>query len=100
MLEDSFAVGKVVPSSGAIGSPLARFIWQLRAFSSVGGGSESMMRPTYSPIVIVRDTSDHDGEPSRDVIRWMVCDATSHEKDYVDFLCELHRQIRSRVDAG
>ena len=100
MLENAFAVGKVVPSSGAIGSPLARFIWQLRAFSSVGGGSESMMRPTYSPIVIVRDTSDHDGEPSRDVIRWMVCDATSHEKDYVDFLCELHRQIRSRVDAG
>jgi protein transport protein SEC24 len=80
--------------------PIARLVWQLRKFCQVGGGSESMVRPTFAPVVLVKDTGNHDDELSRDINRWMVCDATSHEKDYVDFLCDIHRQIRTRVDTG
>ena len=79
---------------------LGRLIWQLRTYAHVGGGCESMLRPNFAPVEIVKDDGGLDGEWSKDVTRWMVCDATSHEKDYVDFLCDIHRRIRSRVDTA
>ena len=46
---------------------IVRLIWQLRKFSQVGGGSESMVRPTFAPVEIVRDTGNHDDEFCRGI---------------------------------
>ena len=59
---------------------IVRLIWQLRKFSQVGGGSESMVRPTFAPVVIVRDTGNHDDELSSHAL-FFVVDAINRYPD-------------------
>lgn len=75
-------------------------VYQMRVFSSNTRGSESELRPTWVPIVRVMQQEGHQSLMEADVLNLMVADATAGEKDYVDFLCTLHRRIRERVEGG
>jgi protein transport protein SEC24 len=79
---------------------ISRLVWQMRTFCHVGGGSESTVRPSFPPVILVKQSEGQDSRLSQDFMRWMVCDSNTHERDFVDFLCDIHRQIRSKVDAG
>jgi protein transport protein SEC24 len=79
---------------------ISRLIWQMRTFCHVGGGSESTVRPSYPPVILIKQSDGQDSRLSQEFMRWMICDSNTHEKDFVDFICDIYRQIRSKVDAG
>jgi hypothetical protein len=74
--------------------------WQMRAFTSVTRGSESELRPTWAPVVLVVQEKEHQGPREHDILTLMVNDVAAGERDYVDFLCTLHRRIREKMEAG
>ena len=79
---------------------VGRMIGQMRAFSHVGL-SESFLRPTYSHVVVVDQSRISSDSPRMQaVLNWMVCDATTHDSDFVDFLCDIHRQVRLKYEGG
>ena len=79
---------------------LDSLIFQMRAYSSNTRGSESELRPTYAPVVIVLQQDGHQSPLEAGILDLMVADAGAGEKDYVDFLCTLHRGIRDQVEGG
>lgn len=86
-----------VSTTSDYGQQVLRLIWQMRTYCSIGGGSESIIRPTFAPVVVVQaDRGDKDPFEER-VMSLMVDDTTSNEDDYVDFLCVLHRRIKEEV---
>ena len=80
-----------------LGSLIDRLVWQMRTFTSTSRGSETELRPTYAPIVTVMERHGHEAPLESNVLELMVDDAIGGEKDYVDFLCTLHRRIRERL---
>jgi protein transport protein SEC24 len=75
-------------------------ICQMRVYASITRGDESELRPTYAPIRTVLQEHGHQSPKEAEVLNLMVADATATEKDYVDFLCTLHRRIREKVESG
>jgi hypothetical protein len=75
-------------------SPVGRAIEQLRLFSQVGR-EPRWLRPTHASVVLVQQQED--AALYQSLLKWMVCDATSHDRDYSDFLCEIHRRIRTQL---
>ena len=96
---DASEEAKALASSrdSELGSLVERFVWQMRAFTSTSRGSESELRPTYAPIVTIMERHGHEAPLESNVLELMVDDAIAGEKDYVDFLCTLHRRIRERL---
>ncbi len=95
---------KSLSTSSALGQQVHRLIWQMRLFSSPAVATESqMLRLNWPPVIIVESNNDETGSAS---LRWeeskvlnlMVDDAMGNEKDYVDFLCELHRLIKQKFE--
>lgn len=77
-----------------------RLVWQMRAYTSVTRGSESELRPNVPPLVKIEEREGHQTPLEQDVLNLMVDDGMGGEKDYVEFLCTLHRRVRERVDAS
>jgi hypothetical protein len=75
--------------------PLARALTQLRVWSQVGK-EPRWLRPLHAPVVLV-----HHGDAKYDqsVVKSMVCDAAFGDRSYVDFLVELHRRVRAKLEA-
>ena len=77
---------------------VARMVWQIRAFSSAQQGSESnVLRPIYAPVhyVVLQE------KPGRlETLVWnlLMDDAVCGEKSLSDYLVELHKKIRQRLD--
>jgi hypothetical protein len=76
--------------------PLARALTQLRVWSQVGK-EPRWLRPLHAPVVLV-----HHGDATydRSVIKSMVCDAAFGDRSYVDFLVELQRRVRAKLEAS
>jgi len=70
-------------------------VQQLQLWSQVG--SEPMcLRPTASlPVITVRQKTDV--VQYQELLRWMVLDATSHDKDFDNFCESLQHQIHKRI---
>jgi len=90
----------------ARGRPLAEWnpaadsiLWQLRAYSSINRGCESECRPTYASLTPVCQEEGHRGILEPAVLDCMVDDAAGAE-DYVDFLIQLHRNVRAKVQSA
>jgi len=101
-------VGKLTPpgvkqqllsdSNVDLKSLVDRLVWQMRAFSSVTRGTESELRPNVPPLVTVIEQEGRQTTLEQDVLNLMVDDGMAGEKDYVEFLCSLHRRIRERIE--
>jgi len=75
-------------------------VFQMRQYSSTTRGCESEFRRTSAPVVRVLQQEGHQSLAEAEILNLMVADATVGDKDYVDFLCTLHRWIRERVESG
>jgi protein transport protein SEC24 len=76
-----------------------RLVWQLRSFCSVGSsGSRSEVRPVFPAVIPCRQGDPRDLLFEQELMYWMVDDPSGGEKDYMDFLCKLHRLIRDTID--
>jgi protein transport protein SEC24 len=75
-------------------------VWQMRSYTSKGRGRESELRPNVPPLVTVVEREGHPTSLEQNVLNLMIDDGMAGEKDFVEFLCTLHRQIRARVDAN
>ena len=75
--------------------PLGRCIQQLRMFSQVGRTPQRWLRPMHAPVVVVHQT--HHSAKYQSILKSMVFDAALQERDYVDFLCELHKRVQKLV---
>lgn len=64
-------------------SNLHRMVDQIRVYSST---TAEDLRPTSAPLVRLYNKSV--------IYRLMVADASAAEKDYVEFLCSIHRRVR------
>jgi hypothetical protein len=82
------------------GQQIHRLAWQMRTFAAVGPGSESDMRPTYPPVVVVLADDSHRDPFEELIMNSLVDDPTSSEHDYVEFLCDLHKHVRKQVETG
>jgi hypothetical protein len=49
--------------------------------------------------VTVREQEGHPSSLEQNVLNLMIDDGMAGERDFVEFLCTLHRRIRERVDA-
>jgi len=90
-----------ISKSSDYGQRILNIIAQMRDYSP--------SRPTFAPTVIVlakarsvsapdQQLNSNDKENGEEKLRGLlVDDPTVHEKGYVDFLCSLHKQIRSEV---
>ena len=76
-----------------------RLSWQLRTYSSIDCGSESTLRLTYPSVILVLQKDGHQGFGEAEILSLMVDDATAGEKDYVEFICGIHKRIRDRLQA-
>jgi protein transport protein SEC24 len=76
-----------------------RLVWQMRSYTSKGRGRESELRPNVPPLVTVREQEGHSSSLEQNVLNLMIDDGMAGERDFVEFLCTLHRRIRERVDA-
>jgi protein transport protein SEC24 len=85
-------------NEAALDPAIKRVVWQIRTFASTERGSESELRPTFAPIVLVVQKENHQAPHETDVLNLMIDDAVGREKDYSDFLISLHQRIRQRVD--
>jgi protein transport protein SEC24 len=93
--------GCIISSASDFGQQVARLVWQIRAFSSIGPGSEaSTLRPTFAPVIVVQYHSSHKDPFERKVMNLMVDDQIGGESDYVDFLVECHKLVRGMVTRG
>ncbi|GKY92125.1 hypothetical protein MPSEU_000183900 [Mayamaea pseudoterrestris] len=70
-------------------------LWQLRAFNSIGRGSESELRPTYATVSIVFQQGNHQNPLEMAVMDLMLDDAIGGQRDYNDFLIALQNSIRT-----
>jgi hypothetical protein len=75
-------------------------VYQMRAYSSSNRGSENEFRPTWVPVIRVLQQDGHQSPQEAEILNLMVADVSAGEKDYVDFLCTLHRGIRDQVEGG
>ena len=75
-------------------------VYQMRQYSSTTRGCESELRRTSAPVVRVLQQEGHQSPAEADILNLMVADATAGDKDYVDFLCTLHRRIREQVESN
>ena len=75
--------------------------WQCRAYSSSMQGSEtsSCTRPNFPPVVPVFRSEGRQTHMDARCMDLMVDDAIGGEKDYKDFLANLHRRIAERVES-
>lgn len=99
LLDTCFALYVLVPPQGSIealqmeDSPLARAILQLRQFSHVGASQDIIYRPSYAPIIFIHQEED----TFHSILKWMIADATPHEKDLIDFYCDLHKRVQAHL---
>ena len=73
--------------------PIGHAISQLQLFSQVGRDPR-WIRPCRPPTVIVEQD---DPRFQSLILKFMVCDATDQEREYGDFLSNLHRTIGTRL---
>lgn len=92
--------GCKISTSSDLGQRVARLIWQMRTFSSVGPGSESTLRPTYAPVIVVESHASHKDPVEEKIMNLMVDDQLGREKDYLNFLIDSHKKVQGRVDKG
>jgi hypothetical protein len=92
--------GCTLSTSSDFGQRVERLAWQLRTYSAVGPGSESMLRPNYAPLIVVQAHPSHKDPFEEQVMSLMVNDAIGGEQDYVDFLVEFHKLVRKTVAKG
>jgi len=78
---------------------LASILWQFRAYCSAQRGEESDIRPTVAALKHVILQEGRHGKPEIDMLNLMTDDATGGNKNSVDFMANLHRSIRERLDA-
>jgi hypothetical protein len=74
-------------------SQVRNAVSQLQLWSQVGR-EPKCLRPVAS-LPIVRIDQRADTEKYQSLLRWMVLDATSHEKDFGQFCSDLNRKIQS-----
>ena len=89
-----------ITNEAAMDPTIKHIVWQIRTYASTERGSESELRPTFAPIVLVVQKENHQAPQEADVLNLMIDDAVGGEKDYSDFLISLHQRIRQRVDAA
>lgn len=77
-----------------IGKKAQRIVWQCRTFSAIGEGSETLVRRNFAPCVVVFSHGSHKDPFDETVMNLMVDDTINGERDYLDFLCELHKKIK------
>jgi protein transport protein SEC24 len=87
-----------VSNDSAFGKQIRRLIWQMQTFCAVGEGSESCLRPTVAPVEVVLGDENHNKDPLEEkVMTLMVDDSSSTEHDYIDFLVQIHKSVRSKT---
>lgn len=88
------------PSSEA-GQRVQLVAWQARTFSSCFQGCESSncIRSNFPPVVPVFRSEGRQTYMEARTLDLMVDDAIGGEKDYKDFLVNLHRRITERVES-
>jgi hypothetical protein len=52
---------------------ISRLVWQMRTFCHVGGGSESTVRPSRPPVILVKQSEGKDSRLSQDFMQWNDC---------------------------
>jgi hypothetical protein len=99
-LLDATPRGCTVSTSSDLGQQVERLLWQMRTFSAVGPGAESMLRPTFAPVIVAQAHKSH-ADPFEEKVRnLMVDDQIAGEKDYSNFLVESHKLVREMVGKG
>ena len=78
---------------------IANMSWQLRTFSSAQKGQESDIRGTYAMITPVFLQEGRHGKREVDVLNLMIDDAVGGEKNASDFIGNLSRSVRERLDS-
>jgi hypothetical protein len=81
-----------VESYEQVESKVRNAVTQLQLWSQVGK-EPKCLRPMAS-LPIVQITQRSDTEKYQSLLRWMVLDATSHEKDFAQFCSDLNRKIQ------
>lgn len=99
LLETS-VLGCTLSTSSDLGQQVERLVWQMRTFSSIGPGSESMLRPTFAPLIVAQGHASHKDAFEEKVMNLMVDDQIGGELDYTNFLIECHKRVMSRVNKG
>ena len=75
---------------------LRSVIHQLRMLNSPNATLGLTARNTYAPLILVFVGRGSVFEEEMDSL--LVDDPDSHEKSYVDFLCDVHRSVREKLD--
>jgi len=94
-------------TSSELGQRIWRIIYSLRIQSCpMMSASAGFSRPTNAPLVVVirRGGEGHragvDNLLEESIIDNLVDDSSSKDDGLIDFLCQMHRNIRDRVDIG
>ena len=98
LFESDEQLGCVVSKTSDLGKAVRRVIWQCRLYSSVG---EATVRPTSAAEIVVfgRRLADGEKDPMEEsIMGLMVNDSMNGEKDYMQFLVDLHRRVREKID--
>jgi protein transport protein SEC24 len=80
--------------------PLGRAITQLRQYSQVKGSqspSVNWQRPIHTPVIVVNSQESSDKAFYDNLLKWMVVDSTSAEKNLMDFHVDLHRRVQQKM---
>jgi hypothetical protein len=81
-----------VESYEQVESKVRNAVTQLQLWSQVGKEPKCLRPMASLPIVQINQRSDT--EKYQSLLRWMVLDATSHEKDFAQFCSDLNRKIQ------
>lgn len=87
-------------TSSDFGQQVQRLVWQLRTYSSVGPGAETMTRPSFPPLIVVKGHPSHRDPFEEKVMHLMVDDQLGGEPDYSAFLVESHKLVKAMVSRG
>ena len=88
-----------VSDASDFGKQIHRLLWQMQTFCTVGEGSESALRPTVAPVEVVIGDENHKDALEEKIMALMVDDSSSSEHDYVDFLVQIHKAVRSKTQS-
>jgi len=100
IIESDSDKGCRVSTSSDVGLKVYRLLWQMRTHVSVGGGSESSLRPSYPPCIVVLQHPSHKDPFDDMVMKLMVDDTISGCGNYTNFLVDMHHRVRAEVENG
>ena len=84
--------GELSLASTESGHKLRNILHQLRMLNSPNPTLAMIARHTYAPLILVFVGRGSVFEEEMDSL--LIDDPDVHEKSYVDFLCEIHRDVR------